>query len=117
MCHRLGITPGGLVAVAVAVGVGDTGTVGLAVADEVAIEDGVKDAVGVGVTVAEHNAKSVVGSVQRRRDRRHGKGGGVHFNNLVASSRWHEGLCMNDSLPLSPPPPPPPELVALSVEN
>ena len=50
-------------AVAVAVGVGDTGTVGLAVADEVAIEDGVKDAVGVGVTVAEHNAKSVVGSV------------------------------------------------------
>ena len=59
-----------------AVGVGDTGTVGLAVADEVAIEDGVKDAVGVGVTIAEHNAKSVVGSVQRRRDRRHGKGGG-----------------------------------------
>ena len=51
-------------AVAVAVGVGDTGTVGLAVADEVAIEDGVKDAVGVGVTVAEHNAKSVVGSMQ-----------------------------------------------------
>ena len=45
------------------------------------------------------------------------RGGGVHFNNLVASSRWHEGLCMNDSLPLSPAPPPPPELVALSVEN